>query len=155
MRATEMLIPLIFAAGIGLAMATQTAINSQLRQYLNSPIQAAFFSFLVGTICLAIMMLVMMWNGSATKPTLSQLNEIPIWLWVGGLLGVYAVTASIYTAPKLGFLTFTGLVLFGQVIMSMLLDHFGLIGVEKNPVNWQRLLGATLIAIGIIFTLQR
>lgn len=155
MRATEMLIPLIFAAGVGLAMATQTAVNSQLRQYLNSPIQAAFFSFLVGTICLAIMMLVMMWNGSASKPTLSQLNEIPIWLWVGGLLGVYAITASIYTAPKLGFLTFTGLVLFGQVIMSMLLDHFGLIGVEKNPVNWQRLLGAILIAIGIIFTLQR
>ena len=155
MRVTEMLIPLFFAAGVGLAMATQTAINSQLRQYLNSPIQAAFFSFLVGTICLAIMMLVMMWNGSALKPTLSQLNEIPVWLWVGGLLGVYAVTASIYTAPKLGFLTFTGLVLFGQVIMSMLLDHFGLIGVEKNPVNWQRLLGAILIAIGIIFTLQR
>jgi transporter family-2 protein len=155
MRATEMLIPLFFAAGVGLAMATQTAVNSQLRQYLNSPIQAAFFSFLVGTICLAIMMLVMMWNGSALKPTLSQLNEIPVWLWVGGLLGVYAVTASIYTAPKLGFLTFTGLVLFGQVIMSMLLDHFGLIGVEKNPVNWQRLLGAILIAIGIIFTLQR
>lgn len=155
MRVTEMLIPLFFAAGVGLAMATQTAVNSQLRQYLNSPIQAAFFSFLVGTICLAIMMLVMMWNGSATKPTLSQLNEIPIWLWVGGLLGVYAITASIYTAPKLGFLTFTGLVLFGQVIMSMLLDHFGLIGVEKNPVNWQRLLGAILIAIGIIFTLQR
>ena len=155
MRATEMFIPLIFAAGVGLAMATQTAVNSQLRQYLNSPIQAAFFSFLAGTICLAIMMLVMMWNGSALKPTLSQLNEIPVWLWVGGLLGVYAVTASIYTAPKLGFLTFTGLVLFGQVIMSMLLDHFGLIGVEKNPVNWQRLLGAILIAIGIIFTLQR
>mgnify|MGYP002652223318 FL=1 len=155
MRVTEMLIPLFFAVGVGLAMATQTAVNSQLRQYLNSPIQAAFFSFLVGTICLAIMMLVMMWNGSASKPTLSQLNEIPVWLWVGGLLGVYAVTASIYTAPKLGFLTFTGLVLFGQVIMSMLLDHFGLIGVEKNPVNWQRLLGAILIAIGIIFTLQR
>jgi transporter family-2 protein len=95
MRATEMLIPLFFAAGVGLAMATQTAVNSQLRQYLNSPIQAAFFSFLVGTICLAIMMLVMMWNGSALKPTLSQLNEIPVWLWVGGLLGVYAVTASI------------------------------------------------------------
>ena len=149
------MIPLFFAAGVGLAMATQTAVNSQLRQYLNSPIQAAFFSFLVGTICLAIMMLVMMWNGSALKPTLSQLNEIPVWLWVGGLLGVYAVTASIYTAPKLSFLTFTGLVLFGQVIMSMLLDHFGLIGVEKNPVNWQRLLGAILIAIGIIFTLQR
>ena len=155
MRVTEMLIPLFFAAGVGLAMATQTAVNSQLRQYRNSPIQAAFFSCLVGTVCLAIMMLGGLWNGSATKPTLSQLNEIPIWLWVGGLLGVYAITASIYSALKVSFLTFTGLVLFGQVIMSMLLDHFGLIGVEKNPVNWQRLLGAILIAIGIIFTLQR
>ena len=155
MRVTEMLIPLLFAVGIGLAMATQTAVNAQLRQYLNSPIQAGFFSFLVGTICLAMMMFVMMWNGSAAKPTLTQLSDVPIWLWVGGLLGVYAITASIYTAPKLGFLTFTGLVLFGQVLMSMLLDHFGLIGVEKHAVNWQRLLGASLIAIGILLTLQR
>ncbi len=151
MRITEMIIPLLLTAAIGLAMATQTAVNSQLKNYLNSPIQAAFFSFLVGTICLAIMIMF----ESASRPGMQQLSQVPIWLWVGGLLGVYAISMSIYTAPKLGFLIFTGLVLFGQVIMSMLLDHFGLIGVEKNPLNWQRILGAILIAIGIIFTLQR
>lgn len=151
MRITEMIIPLFLTAIIGIAMATQTAVNSQLREYLNSPIQAAFFSFLVGTICLAILMLV----ESPARPTIQQISTVPIWLWVGGLIGVYCISVSIYTAPKLGFLTFTGLVLFGQVIMSSLLDHFGLIGVEKQAINWQRIFGAILIAIGIIFTLQR
>lgn len=151
MRITEMIIPLLLTAAIGLAMATQTAVNSQLKNYLNSPVQAAFFSFLVGTLCLAVLVTF----ESASRPSVRQLSQVPIWLGVGGLLGVYAISMSIYTAPKLGFLIFTGLVLFGQVIMSMLLDHFGLIGVEKNPLNWQRILGAILIAIGIIFTLQR
>ena len=62
---------------------------------------------------------------------------------------------SIYTAPKLGFLTFSGLVIFGQLTISMLLDHFGWLGAEKTPVNWQRLVGSIVIFIGVIFTLQR
>jgi transporter family-2 protein len=62
---------------------------------------------------------------------------------------------SIYTAPKLGLLTFSGLVIFGQLTISMLLDHFGWLGTEKTPVNWQRLVGSIVIFIGVIFTLQR
>ncbi len=151
MRIIEIILPLTLAAGIGLAMAMQTAINSQLRNFLNSPIQAAFISFLVGTLCLSILALV----ETATKPSITQLSQVPIWLWFGGLLGVYAISMSIYTAPKLGFLTFTAIVLLGQTIMSMLLDQFGLIGVEQRSINWQRAFGAVLIAIGIIFTLQR
>jgi transporter family-2 protein len=146
-----MFISLVLAAGVGFAISTQIAINSQLRQYLNSPIQAAFFSFLVGTLCLAVLFL----TEAATRPSMQQLSQIPLWLWVGGLLGVYGVSISLYTAPKLGFLTFTGLVLFGQIVMSMSLDHFGLLGVEKHPLNWQRILGAFFIAIGVLFTLQR
>lgn len=145
------ILPLIFAALIGVAMSSQAAINSQLKTYLNSPLQASLISFLVGTFCLLLLSSI----EQAKYPTLSQLQTIPLWLFFGGLLGVYGVSMSIYTAPKLGFISFTGLVLFGQVLMSMLLDHFGWFGVEKNPIHWQRLLGAMCIAIGIILTLQR
>ena len=151
MKISLVIVPLILTAAIGFALATQTAINSQLRQALNSPIQAAFASFLIGTLCLLFLVIF----ESASRPSLQQLQSIPIWLWCGGLLGVYSISISIYAAPKLGFLTFTGLVLLGQIIMSMLLDHFGFLGVDKNPVHWQRLLGAGFIAIGILFTLQR
>ncbi|MGE8684823.1 MAG: DMT family transporter [Acinetobacter sp.] len=143
------LIPL--AMGIGIAMTFQTAINSQLREYLYSPLQAALFSFLVGTIVLAFLVFFQ----PATKPELATFGQIPWYLWIGGCLGVYAISVSIYTAPKLGFLTLSGLIIFGQIIMSMIVDQFGLLGTEKTPINWQRLLGGVVIFIGVLLTLQR
>jgi len=140
-----------FTLGIGIALTIQTAINTQLREYLTSPLQAAFLSFLIGTLVLAVMVLLQ----SAEKPGLQQLAQIPWFLWLGGFLGVYAISFSIYTAPKMGFLTFSGVVIFGQLLMSMLLDHFGWLGTEKAPVNWQRLLGGIVIFVGVILTLQR
>ncbi|WP_273778344.1 DMT family transporter [Acinetobacter sp. GSS19] len=140
-----------FTLGIGIALTIQTAINTQLREYLTSPLQAAFLSFLIGTLVLAVMVLLQ----SAERPGLQQLAQIPWFLWLGGFLGVYAISFSIYTAPKMGFLTFSGVVIFGQLLMSMLLDHFGWLGTEKAPVNWQRLLGGIVIFVGVILTLQR
>lgn len=151
MRFFELIVPLSLAAGIGIALANQAAINSQLRQMLNSPLQAAFASFLVGTLFLACLVLL----DSNERPSLQQISQIPWWLWIGGMLGVYAVTITIYAAPKLGFLTFTGVMLAGQIAMSMLLDKFGLLGVEKTALNWQRIFGTILIVLGVVFTLQR
>lgn len=144
-----LLMPLAF--GIGIALTVQTAINSQLREILYSPLQAGLLSFIVGTILLALLVTFQ----AAPKPSLETLNHIPWYLWIGGCLGVYAISISIFTAPKLGFLTFSGLVIFGQIVMSMILDQFGWIGVEKNPMNWQRIFGAIIIFLGVILTLQR
>lgn len=148
---SQLLFLLPLALGVGIAMAVQTAINSQLREHLHSPLQAALLSFTVGTIVLALMVFFQ----SAEKPSVAELANIPWLLWIGGCLGVYAISMSIYTAPKLGFLTFSGLVIFGQLVISMLLDHFGLLGTDKTPINWQRLLGSIIIFVGVLLTLQR
>jgi bacterial/archaeal transporter family-2 protein len=144
-----MLVPL--AMGVGIAITFQTAINSQLREYLYSPLQAALLSFLVGTIALAVLVFFQ----PVEKPNLEMLNQIPWFLWLGGFLGVYAISFSIYTAPKLGFLTLSGLIIFGQIVMSMIIDQFGLLGTDKTPINWQRLLGGVVIFTGVLLTLQR
>ena len=148
---SQLLFLLPLALGVGIAMAFQTAINSQLREHLHSPLQAALLSFTVGTIVLALMVFFQ----SAEKPSVAELANIPWLLWIGGCLGVYAISMSIYAAPKLGFLTFSGLVIFGQLVISMLLDHFGLLGTDKTPINWQRLLGSIIIFVGVLLTLQR
>lgn len=148
---SQLVLLLPLALGIGIAMSVQTALNTQLRDHLNSPLQAAFFSFLIGTIVLGVLVTFQ----DAEKPSVSQLLEIPWFLWLGGFLGVYAISLSIYTAPKLGFLTLSGLIIFGQIAMSMLLDHFGWLGTEKVSINWQRLLGALMIFVGVVFTFQR
>lgn len=148
---SQLLLILPLAMGIGIAMAFQTAINSQLREYLYSPLQAALFSFLVGTIVLAILVFFQ----QVEKPNLSTLLNIPWYLWIGGFLGVYAISVSIYSAPKLSLLTLSGVIIFGQMVTSMLIDHFGFLGTEKVAINWQRLLGSVVIFIGVLLTLQR
>ena len=91
---------------------------------------------------------------SAEKPSLSEITNIPWLLWTGGFLGVYAISMSIYTAPKLGFNLYRAS-RFGQLLISMLLDHFGWLGTEKTPVTWQRFLGGVIIFVGVLLTLQR
>ena len=147
----ELLLILPLTMAIGIAMSIQTAINTQLRSYLYSPLQAALFSFLIGTILLAILVIVQ----PVQKPQWSELLDIPWYLWLGGCLGVYAISLSIYSAPKLGLLTLSGLVIFGQLLASMLIDQFGWLGNEKIALNWQRILGGVVIFIGVLLTLQR
>jgi transporter family-2 protein len=144
-----LLIPLVFA--IGAAMTLQTAINSHVSQIISSSLQAALLSFTVGTILLTLLVVL----EKQQLPQLQTLLQLPWYAWLAGALGVYAITLSIYTAPKLGFLTFSGLVIFGQLITSMLFDHFGWLGAEKNPIHWQRFLGGVVIFIGVLLTLQR
>ena len=149
--ASRLLWLLPLAMGIGVAITIQTGINTQLREYLYSPLQAALFSFMVGTILLAILVAFQ----PVVKPNIREFLQIPWFLWIGGCLGVYAISISIYTAPKLGFLTLSGLIIFGQVITSMLIDQFGWLGNQQIHINWQRLLGSVVIFIGVLLTLQR
>lgn len=143
------LIPL--AMGIGIAMAIQTALNAQLRSYLYSPLQAALLSFIVGTIILSFLVFFQ----QNAKPNFTMLGLIPWYLWLGGSLGVYAISMSIFTAPQLGFLSLSALIIFGQIIMSIILDHFGWFGIEKTAISGSRCLGAVIIFMGVILTLQR
>lgn len=148
---SELFLLLPLALGIGIAMTVQTAINTQLCEYLHSPLQAALFSFLIGTIVLAILV----YFQTAEKPHFTTLLQLPWYLWLGGCLGVYAISISIYAAPKLGFLTLSGMIIFGQIVMSMVIDQLGLLGNEKTQINWQRLLGGVVIFIGVLLTLKR
>lgn len=77
---SQLVLLLPLALGIGIAMSVQTALNTQLRDYLDSPLQAAFFSFLIGTIVLGVFVMFQ----DAEKPSISQLFEIPWFLWLGG-----------------------------------------------------------------------
>jgi transporter family-2 protein len=95
---SQLLLFLPLALGVGLQWHFKPQLM-QLREYLHSPLQAALLSFLVGTIVLAVLV----YFQSASKPNLSELSQIPWFLWIGGCLGVYAISMSIYTAPKLGF----------------------------------------------------
>ena len=138
-----LLLPVALAAGM--AAPTQFAINSQLRQVVGGPVLAAALSFLVGTVILFATAAVI----RRSVPELGPIMSAPWWMWLGGLLGAFFVCASIILTPRLGAATTVGLFLAGQVIASIAIDHFGLLGVPVQHASIPRLLGALLIIIGV------
>jgi bacterial/archaeal transporter family-2 protein len=138
-----LLLPVALVAGM--AAPTQFAINSQLRQVVGGPVAAAAVSFLVGTVILFAAAAVV----SRSVPELGPIMSAPPWMYLGGLLGAIYVCASIVLTPRLGVATTIGLFLAGQVLASMVIDHFGLFGVPVQPTSIPRILGALLIIIGV------
>lgn len=148
MKGFELSSLILMGLAIGAGLVSQTGINAQFRQYLHSPFQAAFFSFLVGSIILAIMI----GFQQASKPSVAELMNIPAWLWLGGLLGAFNISMSIILAPRLGALSFVIVVVCGQLITSAVLDHFGWLGFAKHPINWQRISGIVLVLTGLLLS---
>jgi bacterial/archaeal transporter family-2 protein len=130
---------------------TQAGINSQLNHWTGDSALTAFISFLVGTICLYVW--VLMWRIS--WPEMKGVLSVPWWQWTGGLLGAYLVVMTIVLAPKLGATTMIALIVTGQMVTSLLLDHFGLVGYPVRELNISRVVGATLLVVGVLLIRTR
>lgn len=130
----------------GVCIPTQAGINAQLSHLVRSPTMAAGISFAVGTVCLSLYVLV----SRIPLPTTAALVGAPWWLWSGGALGAFFVASTIFLVPKLGATTMLALVLAGQMVTSLLLDHFGAFAFPVHPVSLPRIFGVLMIAAGVI-----
>jgi bacterial/archaeal transporter family-2 protein len=137
---------LLFAFAAGVVLPFQAGINTELAEWLHSPVRAAFVSFLVGTLILLVAAMLV------TKPLPSgnRLGDAPWWVWVGGALGAFYVAGTIVTAPKLGAATLIALVVAGQAVASVVVDHFGWVGFEAKPVTIGRMAGVALLGAGVV-----
>jgi bacterial/archaeal transporter family-2 protein len=113
---------------------------------VDSPVLAAFISFVVGTVALLVYVLVT----GIPLANIAGVREAPAIAWVGGLLGAFFVAASVTLVPRLGVALTFSLIIAGQMIVTLFIDHFGLLGVEVRPVNWPRLAGIMLITGGVV-----
>jgi len=135
----------LFAIAAGAMLPIQFGINAQLASWVDSPLRATLVSFVVGTLALAVVMLV----AARDWPPLSRMESAPWWVWVGGLLGAFYVLGSVVAAPKLGAATLVAVILAGQAVASLLVDHFGWVGFEENPITLGRLAGVAFVAVGV------
>ena len=140
-----------FSVLIGFSLAAQAGVNSQLRLALSNPIQAAFISFLIGTVVLGV--IAFLQGDSWFKP--NSLATIPWWAWLGGILGAFVVAMSIFLAPKLGALVLAVSIVSGQVIASLALDQNGWLGYPKIDITPNRLMGALLLIIGLFLVVRK
>lgn len=141
----------VLAILVGISLASQAGINAQLRLALASPIQAAFLSFLVGTVLLGM---IMVFQGDAW-PSWREASVIPWWAWLGGLLGAFNIAMTIYLVPQLGAVALTVSVVCGQLLAALFYDQYGLLGYPKLEISASRMLGAVFLILGVIMVARK
>ena len=144
----SMLIPLAMTLAAGALSSMQPAFNGQLSGLLGSPLRAALENFSAGAlILLSVVTLFAIRTGGA--PTPERIAQVPWHLWVvGGTLGAIFVTTATWATPKIGAGAFFAALYAGQLIMALLLDHFGLLGLAQKPATMARLAGVPILLLG-------
>lgn len=135
---------LVVAAGVSVAL--QQILNANLRTELGSPWWAGFISYLVGmTVMLVVAML-----APGPKPSLSVINGSSWVSWTGGFFGAIFIGIAILMVPRLGAATVVALIVVGQMVGSIVFDHFGLFGMPQHDASPIRLAAAALLIIGVV-----
>jgi transporter family-2 protein len=120
------------------------AFNARMGAAITSPIHASAISFAIGTLAIAAYALVtrqtVSWAGVASAPWYG---------WLAGLCGAVSLTVIILTYPKLGPGLGFGLVVAGQLTISVLLEHFGILVAQPHPISVLRVVGLLLVFGGV------
>lgn len=136
-------IPLALALIAGFFMAVQAPTNAILGKASGSAVVAAFLSFLIGTIALGAAVAAN--SGRLFAP---ELRAVPWYAWLGGLYGAFFVAMAAFGAPRIGVGPLLTAAIAGQLVGAILLDHYGLLGLARQPVSIEKMLGVALVLIG-------
>jgi transporter family-2 protein len=106
---------------------------------------AALISFAVGTIALFCA-----WLASGNRPGSPAFAGVPAYAWLGGLYGAFYVAVAAFAAPRIGLAALITIGIAGQIVMALILDHLGALGLHREPINLGRIVGALLVVAGVV-----
>jgi len=129
----------------GSLLPVQAGLNTRLGNATGNAVYASLISFVVGGIALLVYIIVTRQQGS-----MEGAKAAPLLDWTGGLIGALYVTVTILAFPKIGPAMTFGLVVAGQMIMSVVLDHTNTLVAQQHSFNLYRLLGIALIIGGVV-----
>jgi transporter family-2 protein len=136
-------IPLSLAAG-GL-LAVQAGANAQLSKATGSPFVATTIQ-----VVLAALLLLIVAIATGTAAAFGGLRAVPWWHAIGGVATALYVASTILVFPRLGAVVAVGLFIAGQMLASLGLDSFGLLGVPQQMPSPATLLGTAAVLVGVI-----
>jgi transporter family-2 protein len=137
------LYPIILIAGA--LQAWGPPMNNALKKALVNPWLGSLVSFLpivaaLGVVCLCI---------PRPLPTAAAWADMPWWAPMGGLVGAFAVVAGLLFVGKVGAGAFAGLTITANILMSLVIDKFGMFGMQPHALSMGRVVGGLLMVAGV------
>lgn len=136
---------IIIAFVAGSFLPLQAGLNARLGKSIESPVYASLISFIVGALAVLIYI-------ACTKQhvTWAGIRTAPAYAWLGGALGAFYVTAIVLAFPRIGPALTFGLVVGGQMIIAVLLDHLNILVAQQHSLNIWRVMGIAMIVAGVV-----
>ena len=129
-------------AVVGGCIALQAPINAGLGKSTGS-FAAATISFAVGTVLLAAIVVV-----SGRAGGLGDVAGVQWYYLLGGALGAAYVFSALVLVSQIGAGGVAAATVTGQLTTSVVLDRIGFLGLDKEPLNAERLIGVALLLAG-------
>ena len=133
---------IVLAIFAGMCNGFQAPVNAALGKFVGV-VESSCISFTVGALSLLVVALV------AGQGSILRIGDSPPNLWIGGLLGAFYVTTALFVVPKIGAAVMIASVITGQMTAALIIDHIGLLGIPKNPIDLYRIGGLACLAVGI------
>jgi transporter family-2 protein len=134
----------------GALLPIQASMNAQLARSLASAPLAANFSYLVGLLALAALLLTHQFD----QPDWLALPKAPHWSLMGGVFGAWYIASSAYFISTLGATLTLGFVVFGQAIAGIVADHFGWLGLPHHRLTPYRRVAIGMFIVALFFLIQ-
>ncbi len=141
-----LLIILIGLAG-GVAVGLQSPMASMITQRLG--VFESIFIVHIGGALLALLPLLFYGGGK-----LSQWRSVPWYVLGAGVFGLVVIGAISYMIPRIGVAGAITTIVAGQLLVSTLLDHFGLLGAMERSLDPTRMLGLAIVLVGVWLTVK-
>ncbi len=126
----------------GVILAIMIFLNGMLAN-ITGPYMSTLIFHIIGFILIIIISII-------EKNRLSNLRKLPLMFFLPGILSVITILLNNISIPKIGLTLTIGITLFGQLVMSSLVEHFGLFGMPVNKFKKEKILGFSIISLGII-----
>ena len=146
----KILIFISIAMMTGGLLPVQAALNAQLGHFLKHPLLSTFINVFVGLLTVSVILLL----ARPEYPSFKTVQTIPPYLYLGGIIGAIFVTIGLLLLPKIGATNTMMAMVVGQLLVSIIIDHYGLLNAPVLELSGSRISGAIFLLFGL-YLIQR
>ena len=131
------------AVSMGIVISLYFPMNSSVSRYLGSTVTANVTFF---TVALATSIVIFLFFGEFSS--IHKIKSVPAYLYLTGFISAFVVLGTTYLIPHLGARKLFILVISSQILMAVIVSHFGILESPKDPITIKKLVGALVVVIG-------
>ena len=140
---------IITAFLMGVTLSIYLPMNSSASKYLGSSIAASATFFVVATMTVLLILIL-----GGYYHSLARIRNVPVYLHIAGIISAFFIIGTTFLIPKIGARTFFILLVSGQILMAIIVSHFGILESPKDPISLKKALGAILVIAGAVLSVR-